>query len=290
MARPTTLNDWAKFIDSPPLQGRGRGWGVSARKAEELKRHATAMRNNPTEAERRLWSILSRSQLEGFKFRRQAQIGNAIADFLCPQKGLIVEVDGDTHTDPAADARRTSRLEAMGYLVVRVTNEDAMSNLEGVRRMLLEKLLALPDRRTPHPNPSPEGEGLKEVEAQKLLGDFARGERGVIMAGKRSDMYDYPLSETQIIWNPDDDPKLPPVDVVKLGFEDDDRYSSSWGACNQDFCEASPAEQVNMLMRQFVHMAAIDHVEPEAIHKAFMQIPGYRCALAQHGSIDPESI
>ena len=100
--------------------------------------------------------------------------------------------------------------------------------------------------------------------------------------------YEYPLAETQVIWNPDDDHTLPPVDVVRLGFEDDNRYSSSWGACNIGFCEATPAEQLNMLMRQFVHMAAIDGVEPRAIHKAFMQIPEYRHALAAHGSIDPE--
>ena len=102
--------------------------------------------------------------------------------------------------------------------------------------------------------------------------------------------YDYPLAETQIIWHPDDDPKLPPVEIVRMGFEDDNRYSSSWGACNQDFCDASPAEQLNMLMLQFVHIAAIDGVEPRAIHKAFMQIPEYRSALAAHGSIDPETV
>ncbi|MEO5598854.1 MAG: endonuclease domain-containing protein [Novosphingobium sp.] len=125
--------------------------------------HARTMRNQPTAPEARLWGVLSRSQLGGHKFRRQTQIGTAIADFLCPQKGLIVEVDGDTHADPAADARRTARLEARGYRVVRVTNLDVMSNLEGVQQHLLDILEAMPNRRTPHPNPSPKEEGLKEV-------------------------------------------------------------------------------------------------------------------------------
>ena len=160
--KQTTLLDWAVTIDSPPLQGRGRGWGLSAGRNDEIANHARTMRNQPTAPEARLWSILSRSQLGGYKFRRQAAIGTAIADFLCPQKGLVVDVDGDTHTDPAADAHRTARLAALGYRVVRVTNLDVMGNLEGVQRHLLDILEPMPDRRAPHPNPSPEGEGLKE--------------------------------------------------------------------------------------------------------------------------------
>ena len=124
--------------------------------------HASAMRRNPTEPEARLWHILSRSQLGGYKFRRQAVIGNAIADFLCPRKGLVVEIDGHTHVDLATDTRRAERLVALGYHVFRVTNDDVMRNLEGVGRALLDCLDSLPDRRTPHPNPSPEGEGLQD--------------------------------------------------------------------------------------------------------------------------------
>jgi very-short-patch-repair endonuclease len=147
--------------NSPPLQGRGRGWGLSSARLIELSDHARTMRRNPTEPEIRLWRVLSRSQLGGYKFRRQAVIGAAIADFLCPQKGLVVEVDGNTHADPAADARRTARLEALGYRVVRYTNDDVMRNIDGVRRHLLDVLDSLPDRRPPHPNPSPEEEGLE---------------------------------------------------------------------------------------------------------------------------------
>ena len=176
--QPTTLLDFAVITDSPPLQGRGRGWGLSARRNAEIASHARTMRKQPTPAEARLWSVLSRKQMGGFKFRRQERVGAAIADFLCPQKGLIVEVDGDTHVDPPADARRTARLEALGFRVIRVTNADVMGNLEGVQTLLFHALQALPDRRAPHPNPSPEGEGLKTVEAQKLLGVSLEGSVG----------------------------------------------------------------------------------------------------------------
>lgn len=176
--KQTDLRDWANQIDSPPLQGRGRGWGVSAGRLDQLNTHASTMRRNPTEPETRLWRALSRSQLGGYKFRRQAVIGDAIADFLCPRKGLIVEIDGHTHTNPDADARRTERLAALGYRVARFTNEDVMRNLEGVQRQLLTLLDSLPDRRAPHPNPSPEGEGLEEGEARKLSGINHEGSVG----------------------------------------------------------------------------------------------------------------
>ena len=82
---------------APPLQGRGLGWGLSVEQLAGLQARATQMRRNPTEPEKRLWRALSGSKLEAFKFRRQSVIGGFIADFLCPQRAFIVEVDGDTH-------------------------------------------------------------------------------------------------------------------------------------------------------------------------------------------------
>lgn len=102
--------------------------------------------------------------------------------------------------------------------------------------------------------------------------------------------YDVPLDQAQIIWEPIDNPELPSADVVRLGHDDDGRYYSSWGACNQDFAEASAQEKVNKLMRQFVHMVAIDGANADDVHKAFMLIPEYRQALADFGSLDPEKI
>ena len=119
------------------------------------------MRRNPTEPEKRLWRHLSNGQLEGQKFRRQSVIGRFIADFLCPQKALIVEVDGDTH-DEAKDRLRDDILVGRGFHVVRVTNGDVMTNVDGVLTQILLALNAAADRwDKPHPNPSPEGGGLE---------------------------------------------------------------------------------------------------------------------------------
>ncbi|PTS90082.1 hypothetical protein DBR17_02010 [Sphingomonas sp. HMWF008] len=121
---------------------------------------------------------MSNGQASGHKFRRQAVIGRFIADFICPQKGLIVEVDGDTHDD-AKDRLRDDVLAGFGFHVLRVSNHDVMANLAGVFDAIVVALAEMSDRwERPHPNPSPEGEGLEKVEAQKLLGISLDGSVG----------------------------------------------------------------------------------------------------------------
>jgi len=152
-----TLRDQAKQLNTPPLQGRGQGWGLSAATVEELQNRARQMRNNPTEPEKRLWRRLSNGQLHGFKFRRQQVVGWHIADFVCSTVKLIVEVDGDTH-EAAKDQVRDAALADRGYSTVHVTNPDVMNNMDGVLQAIAE---ALRQSEIPHPNPSPEGEGLE---------------------------------------------------------------------------------------------------------------------------------
>ena len=121
------------------------------------------MRRNPTEPEKRFWRNVSSSKLGGFKFRRQQVIGVYIVDFFCPSRGLIVEVDGDTHDLPY-DARRDAFMAAHELTTVRFSNLDVMHNMAGVLERTLATLQSLPPRlswRLPHPNPSPEGEGLR---------------------------------------------------------------------------------------------------------------------------------
>jgi very-short-patch-repair endonuclease len=164
--------------EAPPLQGRGLGWGLSVEQLAKLHERAAEMRRNPTEPEKRLWRHLSNSQLGGHKFRRQSVIGWFIADFLCPQKALIVEVDGDTH-DEAKDRLRDDVLAGQGFRVLRVTNAEVMGNVDGALEAIRGALNEAQDRwDRPHPNPTPEGEGLEKVEAQKLLGISLEGSVG----------------------------------------------------------------------------------------------------------------
>lgn len=171
----SALIDKGTNPNSPPLQGRGKGWGLSREQLATLKQRARDMRNDPTEPEKRLWFRLSGSQLGGFKFRRQEIIGRAIVDFYCPSARLVVEVDGDTHADLDKDARRDAYLLQFGLTVLHVTNFEVMANMDGVLQTIL---MTLETADSPHPNPSPEGEGLSAAEARKLLAISLEGSVG----------------------------------------------------------------------------------------------------------------
>jgi very-short-patch-repair endonuclease len=71
----------------------------------------------------------------GLRFRRQTPIGPYIADFFCPSRKLIVEIDGSQHAMPARsrdDQRRDDWLRRQGYRVLRISNADVMTNIDGV--------------------------------------------------------------------------------------------------------------------------------------------------------------
>ena len=107
-----------------------------------LTHFARKMRQEPTTAEKLLWSRLRRNQLGGYKFRRQHPIGPYIVDFCCVEKKLIIEADGDVHAfQEKQDRERTEWLEAEGYRVLRFANENILQQTE----MVLETILAVCD-------------------------------------------------------------------------------------------------------------------------------------------------
>jgi len=86
-----------------------------------------------TPAELCLWAALRRRQLDGVKFRAQHAIGRVIADFYCPAARLIIEVDGPCHAERVPyDQARSHDLEAQGYRVLRIPNEQVLSHLPQV--------------------------------------------------------------------------------------------------------------------------------------------------------------
>ncbi|WP_428224445.1 vitamin B12 dependent-methionine synthase activation domain-containing protein [Flavobacterium sp.] len=98
----------------------------------KLKESAKAMRNNPTEAEKMLWNVLSDKGVDGFKFRRQHIIGEYIVDFVCLEKQLVIEVDGAVHNNKEQiehDRFRTEWLESKGFKVIRFKNDEVLNNL-----------------------------------------------------------------------------------------------------------------------------------------------------------------
>lgn len=96
---------------------------------------AKAMRRVMTDAELKLWNELRAHRLMGLGFRRQFPIGGYIVDFACPDKRLIVEVDGSQHADgpvSAADSARSEMLRKDGWTVLRFWNDDVLRDVDNV--------------------------------------------------------------------------------------------------------------------------------------------------------------
>jgi very-short-patch-repair endonuclease len=93
------------------------------------------MRKRLTTAELKLWSVIRNRQLDGLRFRRQAPLGPYIVDFFCPERRLVVEVDGGPHThayNSRADAERDEWLRSQGHTVLRFANPAIMKGLDSV--------------------------------------------------------------------------------------------------------------------------------------------------------------
>ena len=104
---------------------------------------ARMLRRNTTDAERLLWARLRDKRFAGYKFRRQAVIGDYVADFCCKSEMLIVEADGGGHSDDDANPyqqRRTAYLQARGYRIVRFWNNDIIQNTDAVLERILRIL------------------------------------------------------------------------------------------------------------------------------------------------------
>ena len=96
---------------------------------------ARKLRRNQTNVERKLWYLLRDRRFCGFKFRRQQPIGPYVVDFICFEKGLVVELDGSQHgTDGAVayDAKRTAFLESQGFRVMRFWNHEVNEDIEAL--------------------------------------------------------------------------------------------------------------------------------------------------------------
>lgn len=89
-----------------------------------------------TKAEACLWKyVLKAGQLKGFQFRRQRPVLNYIADFMCKELMLVIEVDGITHHAEEAikkDEFRQKILESAGFTVLRLRDEDVLNHIEAV--------------------------------------------------------------------------------------------------------------------------------------------------------------
>ncbi|HEX8009428.1 MAG TPA: endonuclease domain-containing protein [Casimicrobiaceae bacterium] len=118
---------------------------------------ARGLRRNETDAERKLWYFLRDRQLGGHKFRRQHPIGPYVADFVCLDRALIVELDGGQHAEQRRyDERRTEFLGKQGFKVIRFWDNEALLQTAAVLEAILNELETRP---SPQPSPRKRGEG-----------------------------------------------------------------------------------------------------------------------------------
>ncbi len=120
-----------------------------------LKSLARNLRRQQTHAERKLWRLLRARQCGGYKFRRQVEIGQYIADFVCLDAKLIIELDGSQHLDQLpSDLVRSRELEFRGHRVLRFWNHEVLNQTTEVLEAI-HRALTIPSS----PALLPEGEG-----------------------------------------------------------------------------------------------------------------------------------
>jgi len=116
---------------------------------------AKILRKRLTNTERLLWKYVRAKQLEGLKVRRQEPIGRYIADFVCHEKRIVIEVDGGQHsTNKDRDRERDNWFKNQGYKVLRFWDNEVLTNITGVLEVIRENCLSHPPL-----NPLPSREG-----------------------------------------------------------------------------------------------------------------------------------
>jgi very-short-patch-repair endonuclease len=109
--------------------------------SDRQRSRAKSLRQTMTRAEMLLWRYIKAGHVDGLQFRRQAPMGAYIVDFVCHAAKIVIEVDGATHDFDSRlrqDRVRGRWLASRGYRVVRFTNDEVLSQLEGVVTVIRE--------------------------------------------------------------------------------------------------------------------------------------------------------
>ena len=110
---------------------------------------AQLLRRNETIAEKLLWEKLRNNQLGGLKFRRQHPVNIYIADFYCHKFKLIIELDGDYHSQEEQkqkDEVRTEVLRLNDLKIIRFKNEEVEQDINQVLTTIKNKIEQLKEK------------------------------------------------------------------------------------------------------------------------------------------------
>jgi very-short-patch-repair endonuclease len=124
----------------------GEGWGGGEWLLDDgLAILAKSLRKRQSEAEKCLWWHLRSKQIDGLKFRRQEPIGPFIADFVCFEKRLVVELDGGQHAvEQEKDRVREDWFNKEGFQILRFWNTEVLQNIDGVVAVIRRTCLSHP--------------------------------------------------------------------------------------------------------------------------------------------------
>jgi len=115
-----------------------------------IKAFVKSLRKRSTDAESLLWKHLRAKRLKGLKFRRQEPIGKYIADFVCYEKQIIIEVDGGQHSiDKDRDNERDIWFKGEGFKVLRFWNNEVLTDTEAVLTAIMMSCLESPSPSSP---------------------------------------------------------------------------------------------------------------------------------------------
>jgi len=105
----------------------------------ETVKRAKALRKNMTFGEKIFWNSVRNKKFHGLKFRRQHPIEYYIADFYCPSKKLVIEIDGkyhEKHEQKLRDDNREAEINKYDLSILRFKNEEVINNLSEVLRKI----------------------------------------------------------------------------------------------------------------------------------------------------------
>ena len=110
-------------------------------RSKYIVKRSRELRQRMTLPEKILWQFLRGSTFVGLRFRRQHPIGHYIADFCCPSKKLIIELDGEYHANNRQeDKARQDFLQEHGFRVLRFSNEHVFDRVEWILQTIADEL------------------------------------------------------------------------------------------------------------------------------------------------------
>jgi len=116
------------------------GWKVSEARKDKLHERARFNRRHPSDAHKRMWSLLKDKGVGNFAFNREVVMGSSVVDFACKSRWLVVEINGDTEADRKIEELSDRKLTDVGVRVMRFTKEEVMGELEPIQQAIFDEL------------------------------------------------------------------------------------------------------------------------------------------------------